>query len=217
MPRGRNTIAVGQRSKRTKVKRCLCQAYLLKTLKGAVMAIKSSIYKARLNVTDMDRHVYQEFPLTIACHPSETEARMMVRILAFAMHAHERLEFGRGISTDNEPDLWQKSLTDDIELWIDLGTPDESRIRKASGRAQRVVLYVYGDRSVPVWWSKQEAMLKRFSHLSVVQISDASMNALVAMAGSAMSLQAMIEDGQMVFSSTEHDELVQVEMTVLKS
>ena len=111
------------------------------------MALKSTIYKAKLNVTDMDRQVYQEFPLTIACHPSETEARMMLRILAFALHADERLEFGRGISTDSEPDLWQKSLSDDVELWIDLGTPDESRLRKASGRAERVKLFVYGDRS----------------------------------------------------------------------
>jgi len=180
------------------------------------VAIKSSIYKAKLNVTDMDRHVYDEFPLTIACHPSETEARMMLRIVAFAAHAHERLEFGRGISTDNEPDLWQKSLSDDIELWIDLGTPEESRIRKASGRSKQVVLYTYGDRSVPVWWSKQESVLKRFSNLTVVQISDASMGELAAIAGTTMSLQAMIEDGQVVLSSTEHDALVQVDMTVLK-
>ena len=180
------------------------------------MAIKSSIYKAKLNVTDMDRHVYQEYPLTIACHPSETEARMMLRVVAFALHAHERLEFGRGISTDNEPDLWQKSLSDDIELWIDLGTHDESRIRKASGRAHRVVLYVYGDRSVPVWWSKQADVLRRFEHLRVVQISDNSLTELVAMAGSSMSLQAMIEDGYLTVSSEEHSGLTQVELTVLK-
>ena len=180
------------------------------------MAIKSSIYKAKLNVTDMDRHVYEEFPLTIACHPSETEGRMMLRIVAFAMHAHARLDFGRGISTDNEPDLWQKSLSDDIELWIDLGTPDESRIRKACGRAQRVVLYVYGDRSVPIWWSKQEAVLNRFNHLRVVQISDGSMDALADMAGSTMSLQAVIEDGDPAFSSEDHNALVQIELAVLK-
>jgi uncharacterized protein YaeQ len=85
------------------------------------MAIKSSIYKAQLSVTDMDRHVYDAFSLTIACHPSETEARMMLRIVSFAMHADPQLVFGRGISTDNEPDLWQRSLSNDIELWIDLG------------------------------------------------------------------------------------------------
>ena len=180
------------------------------------MALKSSIYKAKLNVTDMDRHVYQEFPLTIACHPSETEARMMLRILAFAMHANERLEFGRGISTDNEPDLWQKSLSDDIELWIDLGAPDESLIRKASGRAKKVILYAYGDRSASVWWSKQERAFKRFSNLRVVQISDDSLNALAELASSNMSLQCVIEDGQVVFSSADHDEFVEVELTLLK-
>ena len=111
------------------------------------MAAKSTIYKAQLNVADMDRQVYDTFPLTIACHPSETEARMMLRIVCFALHADPNLLFGRGISTDNEPDLWQRSLSNDIQLWIDLGTPDESRIREASGRAGRVLLYVYGDRA----------------------------------------------------------------------
>ncbi|EAW41438.1 hypothetical protein MGP2080_01901 [marine gamma proteobacterium HTCC2080] len=181
------------------------------------MAIKSSIYKAKLNVTDMDRHVYQEYPLTIACHPSETEARMMLRVVAFALHAHERLEFGRGISTDNEPDLWQKSLSDDIELWIDLGTPDESRIRKASGRAHRVVLYVYGDRSVPVWWAKQATLLARFSNLRVVQISDQSLSTLSAFAGPNMSLQSVMEDEHVVFSSTGHEAMAELELTVLKA
>jgi len=181
------------------------------------MALKSSIYKAKLNVTDMDRHVYQEYPLTIACHPSETEARMMLRILAFAMYSSESLEFGRGISTDNEPDLWQRSLAGDIELWIDLGTPDESRIRKACGRSDRVVIFAYGERSVAMWWSKQEAALKRFNNLQVVKISDDSMSALGALAGSNMSLQCVIEDGQVVFSSSEHEAYVEVQLLALKS
>ena len=112
--------------------------------------------------------------------------------------------------------MWQKSLSDDIELLIDLGTPDESRIRKASCRAHRVVLYVYGDRSVPVWWSKQADVLRRFEHLRVIQISDNSLTELVAMAGSSMSLQAMIEDGYLTVSSEEHSGLTQVELTVLK-
>jgi len=181
------------------------------------MALKSTIYKAKLNVTDMDRQVYQEFPLTIACHPSETEARMMLRILAFAIHADERLEFGRGISTDSEPDLWQKSLSDDVELWIDLGTPDESRLRKASARAERVKLFVYGDRSASVWWCKQETALKRFDNLSIVQISDDSLAALAALASSNMSLQCVIDDGQVVFSSADHDTLIELDLQVLKS
>ena len=165
----------------------------------------------------MDRHIYDAFPLTIACHPSETTARMMLRIVCFAMHADPNLAFGRGISTDNEPDLWQRSLSNDIELWIDLGTPDESRIRKASGRAKRVLLYVYGDRSVAVWWAKNEAALKRFTNVSVVQISDESMQAMAALASSDMSLQGMIEDGQLALSSSEHETLIEVELTTLKA
>ena len=181
------------------------------------MALSATICKAELNVIDMDRHYYQQHSLTIAQHPSETDERLMVRLLAFALHASDSLSFTKGLSTDDEPDLWQKSLSDDIELWIDLGTPDESRIRKASGRAKQVIVYVYGDRSVAVWWTKNEATLKRFNNVRVVQISDESMQALAALASSNMSLQSMIEDGQLALSSTEHEALIEVEMTTLKA
>ena len=179
------------------------------------MALKATIYKATLNVTDMVRHVYEEFPLTIACHPSETEARMMLRLLAFALHADEQLQFGRGISTDDEPDLWQKSLTGDIELWIDLGMPDESRIRKACGRARQVLLMVYGDRSAAVWWPKQAPSLARFSNLQVVQVTDESLQALAELASSNMALQCVIDEGQVSFSSSGHDALVNIELLPL--
>ena len=115
------------------------------------MALKATIFKAELNVADLDRHVYADFSLTLARHPSETDERMMLRLLAFALHADERLEFGRGISTEDEPDLWCKSLSGEIELWVDLGTPDRNRLRKACGRSHSVVLYAYGGRAVPVW------------------------------------------------------------------
>ena len=98
------------------------------------MAAKSTIFKATLQISDMDRHYYQEHSLTIARHPSETDERMMVRLLAFSLNAHERLEFGRGLSTEDEADLWQKDLTGDIEHWIDVGMPDERLVRKACGR-----------------------------------------------------------------------------------
>lgn len=165
----------------------------------------------------MDRHVFDTFPLTIACHPSETEKRMMLRIVCFAMHADSNLTFGRGISTDSEPDLWQKSLSNDIELWIDLGTPDEGRVRKARGRAERVLLYVYGDRAVAAWWAKNETALKRFNNVTVMQISDRSMQAMATFASNNMSLQGMIEAGQLTLSSAEHETLVEVELTTLKT
>ncbi|MDD1626947.1 MAG: YaeQ family protein, partial [Methylococcaceae bacterium] len=89
------------------------------------MALKSTIYKADCQIANIDSSYYQPHNLTIALHPSETEERMMVRLLAFIVNAHEYLQFSKGMSTDDEPDLWQKSLTDDIELWIDVGMPDE--------------------------------------------------------------------------------------------
>ena len=181
------------------------------------MALKATIYKATLNVTDMVRHVYEEFPLTLACHPSETEARMMLRLLAFALYADERLEFGRGISTDDEPDLWQKSLSGEIELWIDLGIPDENRIRKACGRASQVVLLVYGERSAQVWWPKNSAQLERFKNLVVLQISDSSMQELASLASSNMALQCVIDESQVSLTSSEHDELISVELAHLKN
>jgi uncharacterized protein YaeQ len=107
------------------------------------MAAKSTIFKATLQISDMERHYYQEHNLTIARHPSETDERMMVRLLAFALNAHEHLEFGRGLSTEDEADLWQKDLTGAIEHWIDVGMPDERLVRKACGRSQQVTVYCY--------------------------------------------------------------------------
>ena len=101
------------------------------------MALKSTIYKAELQIADMDRHYYADHALTIARHPSETDERMMVRVAAFALFAQERLEFCKGLSDTDEPDLWQKDLTGAIETWIEVGQPDERRIAKASGRVER--------------------------------------------------------------------------------
>ncbi len=118
------------------------------------MALKATIFKADLQIADMDRRYYGDHTLTIARHPSETDERMMVRLLAFAMHADEALSFGRGLSTDDEPDLWRKDLTGTIEIWIDVGLPDEKRVRRACGRARQVFVYSYGGRGAELWWDQ---------------------------------------------------------------
>ena len=165
------------------------------------MAISSTIHRANLNVADMDRHYYSDHALTVARHASETDERMMVRVLAYALHAHERLEFGRGIGIADEPDLWQRDLTGRTELWIDVGLPDERRVRKACGQAERVVVYAYGGRTVAHWWEKAAPELQRCRNLDVIVLSQATTAALEALAARNMELQLMVQEGDVWLAS----------------
>ncbi len=167
------------------------------------MAIKSTIFKAELQIADMDRNYYHDHALTVARHPSENDERMMLRILAFALHAHERLSFTKGLSSEDEPDLWQKSLSDEIELWIDLGLPDEKRIRRACGRAREVIIYTYNRSGADAWWQKMQGKLQRFSNLSIINIDDASVTTLAGFSQRTMQLQFTIADGTTLLSNGE--------------
>lgn len=169
------------------------------------MAAKAVVYKAQLNVADTDRGYYADHALTLALHPSETEERLAVRLLAFALYAGERLEFTRGLSTDDEPDLWQKDLTGDIERWIELGQPDDSRIRKACNRSREVVVITYGARAPEPWWDKIAPSLQRFDNLTVLRIPADACVALTAMVTRAMQWQVTIQDGVAFVSSGEHN------------
>jgi len=166
------------------------------------MAPKATVVKAELQVTDMDRHYYASHNLTLAQHPSETVERLMVRLLAFALHADERLEFGRGLSDEDEPALWRRDRTGEIEQWIELGQPDESRIRKACGRAQQVVVVNYGGRAADVWWSKNAPTLARLKNLSVIDLDSDSVDAVAALFDRGMRLTAMIQDGELQLMDT---------------
>jgi uncharacterized protein YaeQ len=160
------------------------------------MAAKATICKAELQVNDMDRHHYGSHALTLAQHPSETDERLMLRLLAFALHADERLAFGRGISAEDEPDLWRKDLTGAIDLWIELGQPDEARLRRACGRARQVVVLSYGGRGAGLWWDRIAPAAARCRNLSVLEIDAAGCQALAARYSRSMKLQCFIEDGQ---------------------
>lgn len=164
------------------------------------MALKSTVFKAELQVADMDRHHYGTHALTLARHPSETDERMMVRILAFALYADEMLAFGRGLSTEDEPALWKKDLTGAIDLWIDVGQPDEKEIRKVCGRAAEVVVLTYGGAVAEVWWEKNRGKLERLDNLTVLNLTPAESRALTALASRGMSLQATLQDGAVLFT-----------------
>ena len=164
------------------------------------MAIKATIFKATLQIADMDRHYYAEHALTLARHPSETDERMMVRLLAFALYAGDALAFGKGMNSDDEPDLWQKDLTGAIKHWIEAGLPDERVIRKASGRAGQVTIICYG-RSAGIWWNENRDKLQRLSNLTILQLSSATTQALAALAQRTMKLQCTIQESHITMTS----------------
>ncbi|MCG6964993.1 MAG: YaeQ family protein [Chromatiaceae bacterium] len=165
------------------------------------MALSSTIYRCVLQISDLDRGYYQTHNLTIARHPSETDERMMVRLLAFALNADERLSFTRGLSQDDEPDLWLRSLSGDITLWVEIGQPDEKRIKKGCSRSDRVTIYCFQHRSAGVWWKQVSAKLERFAHLSVLKLPEGISEQLASFAERNMDLQCTVQDGEIWFSN----------------
>jgi len=173
------------------------------------MALKATICKAELQIADMVRNYYHDHSLTIARHPSETDERMMVRILAFALHAHEALAFANKLTVDDEPDLWQKDLTGAIESWIEVGQPDEKRILKACGRAKQVFIYTYSGHSADVWWKQAGPQLERVRNLTVINLPAAASQAMEKLAQRTMELQCTIQEGQLWIGDKELTVLVE--------
>lgn len=161
------------------------------------MALKATVHRATLQVSDLDRHYYAAHTLTLAQHPSETDARLMVRLLAFGLFADERLEFGRGLSSEGEPDLWLRSRTGEIEHWIELGQPDEAEVRRACGRSRRVTVVGYSGRGFGLWWEKNAAALTRCANLGVVELPAGSAEALATLLARGMDLQCIVQDGEL--------------------
>lgn len=174
------------------------------------MALKATIFKAELQVSDLDSGHFGTHALTLARHPSETDERMMVRLLAFALNADDALEFGRGLSAEDEADLVKRDLTGVIELWIEVGLPDERELRKAAGRAREVKVYTYGGRSAQLWWEQNAAALGRLGNLTVIDVPEDTAAALEGLAARTMRLDCTIQEGQIWLSGggeTIHFEL----------
>ncbi|CAE1149257.1 YaeQ family protein [Serratia sp. Tan611] len=167
------------------------------------MALKATIYKATVNIADMDRHFYHDAALTLAQHPSETEQRMMLRLLAWICHADERLTFTKGLSADDEPELWQRNDHNGLELWIELGLPDEKRLKKACNQSPCVVLYAYGERAAQVWWQSMQSKVAAYRNLSIRFLNDEQLTRLAALANRNMTLQATLQEGTIWLSDAQ--------------
>ena len=165
------------------------------------MALHATIHKADLHVADSDRNYYGSHSLTIAKHPSETDERMMVRIIAFALQAHEDLVFTKGLSESDEPDIWIKDLTDAITLWIEIGQPDERRILKACGRAKNVIVYCYGGQPSKIWWEGIANKLNRARNLEVISIPSKQAQSLNDLVERSMVIHVNVQDGEVYVSS----------------
>lgn len=178
------------------------------------MALKATIFRAELQIADTDRGYYRDHALTLARHPSETDERMMLRLLAFALHAGEALAFGRGLSAEDEPDLWEKDLTGMIRLWVEVGLPDARAVRKACGRAAQVRVYSYGGQRAKLWWEQESAAFERADNLGVIEIPAEASLAMAKLARRNMRLQCTIQDGQVLL--TDGENLAQLEPLVRK-
>ena len=179
------------------------------------MALKATIYKATVNVADLDRNQFLDATLTLARHPSETQERMMLRLLAWIKFANERLQFTRGLSAEDEPEAWLRNDHLGIDLWIELGLPEERRIKKACTQSKEVALFTYNSRAAQVWWQQNQSKLAGFSNLSIWYLDDEQLAQLSAFASRTMVLQATIQDGAIWLSDAENN--VEIHLTTWQS
>lgn len=166
------------------------------------MATGSTIYKVQLSISDMDRNYYETHEITIAQHPSETDLRLMIRLVAFVLNATNRLMITKGIGGEDEPQLWEKNYGGEIELWIDLGQVDEKRLRKACGRAEKVVVYTYNLKSATAWWKQYGAAFARFKNFTCIHLNAGGIEKLCERS---MQLQCTISDSELGFHSEKGD------------
>ncbi|TEA77690.1 YaeQ family protein [Allopusillimonas ginsengisoli] len=175
------------------------------------MALRATIFKLALHIADMQRGYYASHTLTLARHPSETDERMMLRVLAFALLADEGLAFTRGLSTTEEPSLWQKDLTGAILKWVELGHPDERRLLQAAGKAEEVVVLCYGGPASKVWWRGVQTGVGRLKNLRVLAVDPADARALGTYAARSMTLHVSVDEDAVLVSSDSNSMSLHIE------
>jgi uncharacterized protein YaeQ len=170
------------------------------------MALKSTIFKVNLTISDMNRNYYQDHQFTLAQHPSETDVRMLVRIVAFALNAHEHLQFTKGLGSTEEPDIWQVDLTGEIQHWIDLGQPNEKRIRQSCSKANRVSIYTYLSHinNAAHWYETVKETALRFEHLQVSYLTIADQASVEQFIGRTMTLNCMIQNDEIMLADEKN-------------
>ena len=175
-----------------------------------LMALKSTINKATIHLSDMDRHYYDTINLTLAQHPSETDIRLMTRVIAFILNAQPDLSFGKGVSDESEAVIWQIDYSEQVGLWVELGQPDEKRIKKACNKAEKVHLYCYTS-SNDVWFNQNKNKLAQYNNLTIYKFDYTVMQTLATWLSRTMEFQCSIQDGQLWLSDNERSLLIETE------
>jgi uncharacterized protein YaeQ len=173
------------------------------------MALKSTVFKVALQIADIDHNYYADHALTLARHPSETDERMMVRLVALALNAYQlqtvcngdgTLAFGAGLSNPDEPDVWLRDYTGQTRLWIEVGQPEEKPLVRACSKAQAVLVYAFSH-AAEVWWRGIETKLSRLERLQVWRVPAEAAQALASLAERSMQLQATIQEGVLMLGN----------------
>jgi uncharacterized protein YaeQ len=165
------------------------------------VALKATIFKANLSVANMNIHHYCDYNLTMARHPSENSQRMMYRLVAYALLSQENPEFTKGLSTDSEPELWCHNYGGEIEHWVELGQPDEKRIRQACGKAKKVSIFTYQENTADSWLQSIESKIWRFEHLNITHLSKLDGDQFEDLVERSMNLSCNIQDNEAWISS----------------
>ena len=178
------------------------------------MALKSTIFRADVVISDLQRNYYQKHSVTLARHPSETDERMMMRMLAFILNASDNLAFAQGLTSSDEPDLWEKDFTGAVSNWVMVGLPDEKYIKKACSRSQHVIIYSYGGSAAEQWWTNIKNIAHKFDHLSIFNINQSDSSALTNLTERTMKLDALFQDNILWLSNAHHR--IEVNLEILK-
>jgi uncharacterized protein YaeQ len=187
------------------------------------LALKSTIFKANLSIADIDHAYYADHQLTLARHPSETDERMMIRLVALALNAHlvqteckgdATLAFGAGLSNPDDPDVSMRDYTGRTRLWIEVGQPEEKPLSKACGKADKVIVYCFAH-AAEIWWRGIENKVARLQNLSVFRVPTAASQSLAALAQRSMQLQATVQEGTLTLGDGSKSS-VDIELVRLK-
>lgn len=167
------------------------------------MALRSTSYKVDLNISDNERNYYATHSLTVAQHPSETAERMMVRLILFSLYAQDNLTFTKGLSEVDEPDIWVKDLSGQIQLWLEVGQPDEKRILKASAKSEHVVICAYSGQAARLWWQNTAKKVERAKNVRVISVPQSVSKVMATWVERSMALHINIQDGELMVSCAQ--------------